>query len=178
LSERVDFAHRGIGSQLTHRAIAKIAVNYYLYLGGSIDLIPDVLHYVCDDNVRNNFVTFYYSFLEIHKLEENEISHVLLLKGNKAKQLLYCYIELFSSTNFIVILSRNYDGKDFSKSYCYDVISNNELQKEINMDLAYDFFWRLDYKEFREKHYDETQEYVMARTDRVFRILERLPSLK
>ncbi len=177
LPERVDFSHKTIGGKETHRAIAKIAVNYFLYSNGDIALIKDVTDYVCNPGKKDNFVTFYYSFMPIHKLEKNEISHLLFLKGDNRKKLLYCYIELFSVANFIVILNRDYGGENFTNQYCYDVIEGQEvMNKEVKLNLFYDLFERLQYKEYLDKHLEETEMYVKEKVTRAFKILEEISS--
>jgi hypothetical protein len=175
LPERIDFNHRKLGGYETHRAIAKIAVNYFLFSGGDIELIRDIIDYVCFPNKQNNFVTFYYSFMPIHRLEKNEISHILFLRGDNRKKLLYCYIELFSVANFIVILNRDYEQQSFTKQYSYDVITGREIEnKEIRLRLFYDLFEDFKYKVYNDKHHEETEEYIIDRVTRAFEIIEEL----
>jgi HNH endonuclease len=175
LPEKIDFNHRTIGGKETHRAIAKIAVNYFLFTGGDREIIRDVINYVCVGHTRNNYVTFYYSFLPIHKLEKNEISHIIFLKGDNRKKLLYCYIELFSVANFLVILNRDYEQENFTRQYCYDVIKGGEIKdKEINLTLFYDLFEHLKFKAFNDKHYEETEEYIKDRVTRAYEIIQDL----
>jgi hypothetical protein len=175
LPERIDFNHRTIGGKETHRAIAKIAVNYFLFTGGDREIIQDIINYVCLPNKRNNYVTFYYSFMSIHRLEKHEISHIIFLKGDNRKKLLYCYIELFSVANFIVILNRDYEQENFTRQYCYDIIKGKEIKnKEIKLSLFFDLFDNLKYKEYNDKHYEETEEYIKDRVTRAFEIIEEL----
>jgi HNH endonuclease len=175
LPERIDFNHRTIGGKETHRAIAKIALNYFLYSGGDRELVYDIIDYVCLPNKQNNYVTFYYSFMPIHNLEKHEISHIMFLKGDNRKKLLYCYIELFSVANFIVILNRDYEQGNFTKQYCYDVIKGQEIkEKEIRLSLLYDIFENLKYKVHSDKHHEETEEYIIDRVTRAFEIIEEL----
>lgn len=177
LPERIDFNHRTIGGKETYRAIAKIALNYFLYSGGDRELVRDIIAYVCLPNKRNNYVTFYYSFMPIHKLGRNEISHIIFLKGDNRKKLLYCYIELFSVANFIVILNRDYEGEHFTTQYCYDAIKGQEINdKEIRLSLFYDLFENLKYKVHNEKHHEETKEYIIERVTRAFEIIQELNS--
>ena len=175
LPERIDFNHRTIGGEETHRAIAKIALNYFLHTGGDRELVRDIIDYVCFPNKKNNYVTFYYSFMPIHKLEKNEISHIMFLKGDNRKKLLYCYIELFSVANFIVILNRDYEQENITSQYCYDVIKGQEIKnKEIRLSLFYDLFETLKYKAHNDKHHEETEEYIIDRVTRIFEIIEEL----
>lgn len=171
LPERISFDHYTIGKPGTMRAIAKIAVNYYLSSNGDRNWVNDVLKYVCNSAIVNNYTTFYYSFMPIHKLGLNEISHIIYLIGDPRKELLYCYIELFSVANFIVILNRNYMGVEFKKQYCFDVLNGKEIDdKDIKLKLFADVFTFLDFK----VHFKETEEYIAEKVTRAFEILERI----
>ncbi len=171
LPEKISFDHRTIGKPETMRAIAKIALNYFLYCKGDRIWVEDIIKYVCNSDVKNIYTTFYYSFMPIHKLGSDEISHILFLRGDPRKELLYCYIELFSVANFVVIINRNYTGEDFTQQYCYDVLSNQELKgKEIKLKLFTDLFKYLNFK----VHYEETEDYIIDKVSRAFEILDRI----
>ncbi len=175
LPEKIDFNNRTIGGAKVYRAFAKIAVNFFLSKGGDKSLIKGVIDYVCIPGTTNLFSTFYYSFSPIHKLAEQEISHILYLKGDNRKRLLYCYIELFSTINFIVILNRDYDGQNFTDQYCYDIINNAEIpDKEIKLSLLFDLFERLRYKQYCDEYFIEVDEYIIEKTTRTLGILEAI----
>ncbi|HXA01900.1 MAG TPA: HNH endonuclease [Cytophagaceae bacterium] len=175
LEERVDFEDYIFGGKRAHRGIAKIALNFYLAKGGNRDLVKEIIKYICLPDVRNDFVAFYYPICKIHELAEMEISHVLYLKGDNKKKLLYCYIELFSTTNFIVILNNDYEGHNFIEQYCYSLIDNAEIiDKKIDLTLFTNPLEILDYQEEFDKYKIQTQQDLKPRISRAFRIVEKL----
>ncbi|MCD9017519.1 HNH endonuclease [Parachryseolinea silvisoli] len=172
-NEKIDFSHRSLGGFEVHRAIAKIAVNYYLHQGGNRELIQDIIQYVSHPGKRNVFVIFYYSFMEIHSLGEKEISNLIFLKGDPKKELLYCYIELFSTANFLVILNRSYTGEAFTNTYCYDIILGEEIfGKEVNLKLFRDPIAWFIYNNELNDHHRETEEYVKDKVTRALKIYQ------
>lgn len=73
---------------------------------------------------------------DIDKEIESKISssnlfpfHSLILHGSKDSGLLYCYVELFSTFQYIVILSYDYTGDDIYNDYFFS----------LNLDEAFDF---------------------------------------
>ena len=84
-----------------------------------------------------NYVFYYYpNHYEIHKIEAREISHLLHIRGSREVGILYCYLELFNTKNFIVILDRNYKGESFKQTYCYDLIKSAEVDKSVELRLT------------------------------------------
>lgn len=53
--------------------------------------------------------------------------HSLSLKGDKENRVLYCYVELFSTFQYIVILDDDYEGENLNQSYLYDLINGTEI---------------------------------------------------
>lgn len=174
LEERVDFNDRTIGGKKVHRAITKIAVNFYLHKYRRRELIEDPIDYVCNSNVTNHYTTFYSSLTPLYELKEDEITHILFLRGDKKKKLLYCYVELFSVVSFIVMLNRDYDEENFSETYCYNVLKNEIIEKEVNLILFRDIFATLNNKDFFEKHLLDTEEFFSVRATRIIQIWDKL----
>jgi hypothetical protein len=48
---------------------------------------------------------------------------------------LYCYIEILSFKNFMVILNMEYDGEEFSSLDCHDVLKKQKLDKVLNIKM-------------------------------------------
>lgn len=175
LGERIDFPNRTIGGPIVRRAIAKIALGYYLRGGGDVNLVRDLREYVITGKATGIHVDFYYCFSSIHDLAPDEVSHILFIRGDRKKGLLYCYIELFNTFNFIVLLSRDFEGPDFSSQYAYNVVGGNEIVgKKISVKLIGDIFDWLRYTRYRKKYDEEIQEYVTERIDRFWRLIENL----
>jgi hypothetical protein len=84
--------------------------------------------------------------------------HSIVLKGNKADKVLYCYIELFSTFQYIVILDDDYNGNDIYYNYFYDLLNAKEINYESYLDSVIDnpIFKKilLDYKDFNTANLD------------------------
>ncbi|MFL0087957.1 HNH endonuclease [Tenacibaculum maritimum] len=53
--------------------------------------------------------------------------HTIALKGIKKEGILYCYVELFSTFQYIVVLDDKYEGEDIYHSYFYDLLNAQEI---------------------------------------------------
>ena len=69
----------------------------------------------------------------MHKLGEEEVSHIIKLVGNPELGILYCYVELFKISHSLILLNEEYDGPFMDEQYCHDVITNIDLQKSMRM---------------------------------------------
>jgi len=173
--ERINFNHHKFGGKAIHRAMAKIALNYFLYHDYDKKWAFELIDYVIGDGIEGKFATPYYSFISIHELEDDEISHVLYLKGDPKKQLLYCYIELYNIYNFIVVINDEYTGKNFVEKYCYDVLKKIELDKKINLSLIHNPLERMQHDQlYNDQHFQQIQPEVTKRFDRFLRLLEKI----
>lgn len=81
-------------------------------------------------------VCYYYPEKAVYERNENEISHILFLRGNPKEKILYCYIELFNVYNFIVIINDNYEGKSVKESYIYDIENKNVIDNTIDLEIT------------------------------------------
>ncbi|QHT67412.1 HNH endonuclease [Rhodocytophaga rosea] len=123
----------GFGNKDFFRALCKIAVNYCLYCGVDTSLVTNAITFIKGEHTINYISRFYYpSHYKIHSLGSDEVSHLLYLVGDYKNQVLYCYIELFNVHNVIVLLNNEYNGPEFEKTYCYDLINSREvLEKKV-----------------------------------------------
>ena len=111
------------------KAIVKIAINFFIYKGGERKYIERALHFF--DNTDDNIIALYYPSNNIYTPSENEISHLIRVVGNPAEKILYAYIELFNVLCFMVRLSDNYEGEFTDNTYIYDLLMNQEINREI-----------------------------------------------
>jgi len=58
---------------------------------------------------------------------------------------LYAIIELYSTVQFVIKLSDNYNGEDVQHLYVFDVLKKQEIQKEIVFVPDFDFIFNYDY---------------------------------
>jgi hypothetical protein len=53
--------------------------------------------------------------------------HALSLIGNPDSGFLFCYVELFSTFQFVVVLNKAYQGRSLHETYIYDLLASKEL---------------------------------------------------
>ncbi|MEO8148297.1 MAG: HNH endonuclease [Bacteroidia bacterium] len=128
-----------------YKAICKIAANYFMSIVKEKQKINYIIDFIKNDALDyKDFVTWFYpTNFTINSLQEGEINHLLYLKCDKEYKVIYMYIELFSTFNFVVLLSTNYEGKDFEKMYCYDLLNRSSISKDIIIKLHRDHFMEL-----------------------------------
>lgn len=131
----------GFGGPIFYRGIGKIILNYYLkYKRESFEPIT-FINFVKGDIPNNFYVNLYYpGHYRIHELGVNEISHILCLRGDSRNKMLYGYVELFNTFNFICLLSDNYQGHDFEMSSAYDLLNSEKLNKKVEIKLTRNHF--------------------------------------
>jgi hypothetical protein len=81
-------------------------------------------------------VKHFYPVKPIYKKEAGEVIHLLHLYGSSHEKILYCFMELFSITSFLVILSTDYDGKNIKYTYAYDVVSAKTIEKDVKLKIT------------------------------------------
>ena len=126
----------GTGGYDYFRAIAKIALNYYLHKELDRQYIDSISKFIKGES-RSNIVHFYYpTHYTIHDLKSDEISHIIHIKGDHECKILYAYIELMNMENFIIVFSKDYSGPEYTDTYCFDLNSKKEVNKEITIKLC------------------------------------------
>lgn len=126
----------GFGGPSYHKAILKIAINYYLSFGYERKYVDDAIRVIKGESADTRLSIFYYPRqYKIHELKDGEVSNILFLIGDPIQRILYCYIELLSSECLVVKLSMEYDGPEFNNQYAYDVINQLNLEKQISVRL-------------------------------------------
>ncbi len=127
------------GGPVYFRAIAKMAVNFYLFKDYPIRYCKELITIIKGENKDIRCINYYYpTHYFPHTLKENETTHIIHLVGDKKNKILYAYIELFNFENFLIIFSMNYDESDFQETYCYDLRNNTEIEKDIKIKITRD----------------------------------------
>lgn len=125
------------GGEKYFRAIAKIALNYLLYIKPGCDYSKHITDVIKGQVSTGKYVFYYYpNHYRIHQISKDEISHLIHIVGDKGKEMLYCYLELFNTKNFIVVLDERYIGNFFEETYCYDLLKNEEVNKQVKIRLT------------------------------------------
>lgn len=126
-----------LGGKRALRAVAKIAINYYFHNKKNRKYVEGFLEEVFyNDEVLLNNVSFFYpdNCKEvIEKINDDEILHSIIIKGDLENNLLYSIIELFNGYRVLVIMNREYYGEDIEEFYIYDVITRRERGRKVNI---------------------------------------------
>jgi hypothetical protein len=121
------------GGEACYRAITKMALNYFLHLGGSSNSLHEAISFIKSGG-QNAFVLLYYPTWDVlPQRATNQLAHVLAIKGDPIQKLLCGYVELFSAFRFLVKLSDSYDGDYVSDSYCFDLRHRREVKTEVRL---------------------------------------------
>lgn len=121
-----------IGGELAFRSLVKTAVNFYVYTIREKEAVKHLFNYL-KGLEKLKICKHHHSKKAVYKKEAGEVVHLLHLMGIKRERTLFCYIELFSTYSFIVLLSDNYDGKNIEESYCYNVLTAKEVKKSVKI---------------------------------------------
>lgn len=79
-----------------------------------------------------------------------EVSHVVYLRGDKNHKILYAYIELFNTWNYILFLRDNYYGPDLEKSIVVDTQTGRKYSNaDIKIDMSWEQVRQIPYWPFR-----------------------------
>lgn len=116
------------------RGVSKIALNYYLSRGYDRVYAQEVLSFVKGNKEFNDIAYFYYpKHYNIHQRQEDEVIHLIHIKGDTHYKILYAYVELFSCHNAVVIFNLDYAGPAIESTYTYDLIAGEVIDKQISM---------------------------------------------
>ncbi len=148
------------------RAISKIATNFAILHNISRQDIKTFIDFIQGsgtDKIKLGY--FYPKHLLNYNFDSDEVSHILYLKGSRKENLLYCYIELFNTHCFIVILNQNYTGEDVEYSYVWNVLKAYETNKPISLNLNRNYLLSRSYM-----YYDKVEKDYAEKLIRISRI--------
>lgn len=123
------------------KGMVKIAIEYALHCGISRELLTEVIS--IDDKGKATIdydkptlipfipTTLFDILYEYHRyhFEDGYPSHMLKLftsKYNDGKTRLYCYLDLFSTFQYYVLLNDDYEDEDINETYSQRLISKRE----------------------------------------------------
>ncbi|MBB1315997.1 hypothetical protein, partial [Aliivibrio sp. SR45-2] len=123
------------------RGLAKIAAGYATLKGVNRTNLANIID-LNDGKIKTDIVvTPYISPTNEESIFEENIRnsscypfHTLALYGNKEERYLYCYIDLFSTFQYFVILSDNYDGEDLYHNYFHSLTENKDVTYQEYLD--------------------------------------------
>jgi hypothetical protein len=119
-----------IGGKDMERAVAKIAINYFIYNGGNPAEVEHTFPFIKGE-MELPIVNPYLTEQNLIPHEEGEILHTVHLVGSPEKRQLFAYVQLFSCFSFVVSLSSNYSGSSISATYCINPLTGLTFNKNI-----------------------------------------------
>lgn len=120
-----------IGGDAMLRGVGKIALNQYIRKFGNAPFLEEII------NVINGTVPLEQNRIHLvptndyAQLEADEVSHTIYLKALPQSNILYAWVNLFSYSSFIVVLSNQYDGPAIEDTFCYDVLLKAQRPKKV-----------------------------------------------
>jgi hypothetical protein len=156
-----------IGELEPFRCIAKIATNFAVYNKVKRENFKDYIAYIEGDlDIKSVRLGYFYPTNRLkYNFGEKEISNILYIKGCSKEKILYCYTELFNVHCFIVTLSYDYNGEDFSKSHIWDLKQGVIIDKPIELNVNRYFLNNL-----KHPHCEGLRENYSQRLDRLAKI--------
>lgn len=116
----------------------KIALEFYTYNNLDNVFVEELLTRVGNLDLSLTNVSFCNLKQEVRTFEDNEISHLIALRTDESKKVLYCYIELFNIACSVVILKSEYTGPSIDIQYRQDVISGKKIEGSVNLTIDTD----------------------------------------
>lgn len=138
------------GGKESMPAILKMAINYYLEKTNDTESVKNAINDL-KQNSTNRVEPIIFN-QSLFNLSEDEVTHCIFINGSKKEKKLYAIIELYSSIQFIIKLSDNYNGTDLQDVYIFDVIKRKEIHKELTYIPTYDYIFNFDFPS-SEKNY-------------------------
>ena len=167
------------------KGMVKIATEYALHCGISRELLTEVISIddkgkATIDYDRTKLIPFIPTTLfdilyEYHRylFEDGYPSHMLKLftsKYNDGKTRLYCYLDLFSTFQYYVLLNDDYEGEEISETYAQRLIPkrqrpdvSNYSPKDLSIVIQE---YKIDKSGLEGKSYEEQVAYVQTCIDK------------
>lgn len=125
------------GGDLAFRSIVKTAVEYYVLKTGDRDTVQPLISYLKgEENLE--ICRLFTTEQPVYELLPEEVCHVIHVESNTGDNLLYAYVEFYSTISYVVLLSNYYEGPDVNCTYCFDLVKVKEVDKSINLGLTKD----------------------------------------
>jgi hypothetical protein len=167
------------------KGMVKIATEYALHCGISRELLTEVIS--IDDKGKSTIdydraklipfipTTLFDILYEDHRylFEDGYPSHMLKLftsKYNDGKTRLYCYLDLFSTFQYYVLLNDDYEGEEISETYAQRLIPKRQRPdvsdyspKDLSIVIQE---YKIDKSGLEGKSYEEQVAYVQTCIDK------------
>lgn len=123
------------GGMLAGRSMVKSAVALAAAAGVNTRLCDKATAYLKDDTVTPPYAFFYVRDLIAPRPESHAFNCVSVV-GDPSRRTLLGYVEYFSMSRIVVILSDTYDGQPVRATYAFNPATGDTLDLEIDLDLS------------------------------------------
>jgi hypothetical protein len=133
LDSEVHFSLEVTGDEI-YRSVCKTAVNFYVYSRREYSYIKHLIPYLKGEH-KLNCVQIYspdYDFFP-NFLEKGKVFHNLFVGGNSEERVLYAVVQFFSTFQFLILISDEYDGQNFFDFYFFDLIEVSEYRPGVEI---------------------------------------------
>lgn len=162
-----------VGGKTFLKAVAKTALNMYLYFGGERKYVTGIIE-LLNDRIDNDQYIHFYPVEESISWGFKEVSHLVYLKGCSETKNLFAYVIFFSSYAFIVNFNDKYEGPSFEKTYCYDVLSLKERQRDVSINYGGRAAFKKDVEVKQQKMSSLIINSVLINLNRVTTIIDHI----
>ncbi|WP_024752147.1 HNH endonuclease [Treponema phagedenis] len=132
-----------LGGRDSMPAILKMAINFFVEITRDVVTVSEAI-----EDLRKNLTDKVEPIIleeSLFDLGENEVTHSIFLNASPEEKKVYAIIELYGTIQFIVKLSKNYNGPAFIKLYVYDVLLTKEIQKKVNYIPDFNYIFSHEY---------------------------------
>ncbi len=128
---------RFILNPLMIKAFTKIALNYYFLNSYSKDYVEELIHLMKKplESISPNPQIIRMVNQSVVKREaiDDDISHVLFIKGDQVTKCLTCFIELFSFFRILVFMNMVYEGPSISVKWGFNLLKKQTFEPNIEL---------------------------------------------
>ena len=156
-----------VGGEPAFASIAKSAINFFIFNGGEEKYIEHLLPYIAG-SVESTAVQHANQLGLVYELADTEVFHLLHLVGTNTMGLLYCYVEFYNVFSFIVVLSKEYRGKDMKHTYACDPVNGVNIVKNASLELSPD-----DIVKIENEKIERQWPLIIPRFQRVMQIVDK-----
>lgn len=149
-------------NSLMIQSFIKIALNYYIMNSGDPQFVLELIKIIRDKPENVSPMPKYVRMVNFEgvnrKMRDEDVSHVIYLKGCPEQGYLVCFIELFSFFRILVFMNLEYSGESLEQSWGYDLFEKNtfkpEVEVKVNKSTMLDMQFNEDNSIFLSENYE------------------------
>lgn len=116
-------------------SLNKIVLEFMAFNNLPLAAVKNVLSKTSQLAIMTN-VTYCNFTNDVRNFEEEEISHVIAIRVDKSRRLLYGYVELFNLLCAVIVLNDNYDGPEYNNTYVQDALTAERFNRAITLNIG------------------------------------------